>query len=228
MCVACATNTHCSTTAATPVCCNGVCVACQNDAECTAINTNLPACTSGTCEQCNMDSHCVNVVGLPRCVNKVCVECIIDTDCAAGEICDDNLMCVVGCTDASCMAMDPNSYCPDGIACACHPIFTEVSGVCTAPGNDLCNQAVIPAGFPNAGERLPNCKRGDVSNQNCFRVGTTGTFECRCTQNSNCGAKISCANNGCTGIPELEVFFTCTEVMTAMQTTITCTPTFPP
>ncbi|XP_014662317.1 PREDICTED: uncharacterized protein LOC106805294 [Priapulus caudatus] len=223
-CIACATNTHCSMNAATPVCCNGVCVACQNDAGCTAINANLPACTSGTCEQCNMDSHCF--IGLPRCVNKACVECIIDTDCATGETCDDNLMCVAGCTDASCMAMDPNSYCPDDIACACHPIFTEDNGVCTAP--DPCD-AVIPAGFPNAGDPLPNCERGDTMNQMCMDNNMpTGVYTCRCTQNTNCGTKISCANDGCTGIPTLEVFFMCTEVMTGMGTTITCTPIFPP
>ncbi|HEY3354832.1 MAG TPA: right-handed parallel beta-helix repeat-containing protein [Polyangia bacterium] len=91
----------CTADAQKPICVDGRCAGCTEDAQCLARDPAHPACASGACVQCTTALHCAGSADGPICdtTARACGPCARDEQCAAASYAPG--VCVGGgCPDA--------------------------------------------------------------------------------------------------------------------------------
>lgn len=75
----------------TPVCVEGQCAQCGDDAHCASAFPELPLCIQGICGECRADLDCQALYGAdaPICDAGVCSGCATGADCPDGDTCSD-------------------------------------------------------------------------------------------------------------------------------------------
>jgi len=120
----------------TPVCnSDRLCVACQSDPECQAINPDTPLCDLDT---------------------GACVECTLADQCDDSNPCTDD-----DCVSSACVNTPNTAACEDGDACTSGDVCS--SGICQGtptPDGDPCDAGVCCQGVCRAGDccQHPDCQ----------------------------------------------------------------------
>jgi len=118
-------------------CVDGACVACDSDTDCTSVE-GLPACVDGVCWECSPDntSACAGETPLCDADRHLCVTCLSSNDCSGADAarCADGV-CSACEAHADCEHLEGLPACEDGV---CHECTTDQTDGCVGD-TPLCD-----------------------------------------------------------------------------------------